>query len=91
MGSGLSTCLIRKIIPFLFGLIPDLIRFLRKNEYEILIDPSLKLIPFEEALTSFEEKILPELELEPYDYQLECFTRAIKLNRGLILSPTASR
>lgn len=70
------------------GLLVYLLKMTRDNQWTIEIDKSLKLDDFDLEIEKFVEKVLPNLILEPYDYQLETFIKSIKLNRSLILSPT---
>lgn len=81
----------RKTYQLPIGLMVDLIRYFKENEYEFTINKSLKLQKFDEPLSEFIETVIPELEMEPYDYQLDSFIKSIRLNRSLILSPTGSR
>jgi superfamily II DNA or RNA helicase len=75
---------------FPIGLLADLIRWLRELEIEFVVDKHLRLTAFTDELEVWKASTLPTLELEPYDYQLDTFQKAIQLNRALILSPTAS-
>jgi superfamily II DNA or RNA helicase len=75
---------------FPIGLLADLIRWLRELEIEFVVDKQLRLTAFTDELEVWKASTLPTLELEPYDYQLDTFQKAIQLNRALILSPTAS-
>jgi len=72
------------------GLLVDLLRFIQENKWEMTIDKSLKLENFDLEIEKFLEKVLPDLILEPYDYQMTSFIKSIRLNRSLILSPTGS-
>lgn len=76
---------------FPVGLLVDLVRFLKENDYTFTVDKSLKLQNFDQPLSEFIETVVPELQLEPYDYQMESFIKCIRLNRALILSPTRFR
>jgi superfamily II DNA or RNA helicase len=75
---------------FPIGLLADLVRYFRHNEYEFTVDRFLKLQGFDESLSEFIETVIPDLEIEPYDYQLDTFVKCIRFNRALVLSPTAS-
>lgn len=72
------------------GLLVDLLRFIQENKWEMTIDKSLKLENFDLEIEKFLENVLPDLILEPYDYQMTSFIKSIRLNRSLILSPTGS-
>lgn len=72
------------------GLLADLVRYFRDNGLKFTVDESLRLQGFDEPLSEFIETVIPDLELEPYDYQLDTFVKGIRLNRALVLSPTAS-
>jgi superfamily II DNA or RNA helicase len=71
------------------GLLDEVKAFADLNEYTVEIDPS-----FSQAEFSLEEarefvKTL-KLKYEPYDYQLEAFVHAVRNNRSMTISPTAS-
>jgi len=72
------------------GLLVYLYKLAKDNEWQITIDKSLKLDSFDQDLEQFVEDVLPDLILEPYDYQMDAFLKSIKLNRSLVLSPTGS-
>lgn len=75
---------------FPIGLLADLVRYFREFEYEFSIDRELKLHEFKAELSEFIETVIPDLTLEPHDYQIDSFVKCIRLNRALVLSPTAS-
>lgn len=75
---------------FHHGLLGYLLKLAQKNGWETNVDKSLKLENFDAAIERFIDEVIPDLILEPYDYQIETFTRSIKLNKSLVLSPTAS-
>lgn len=75
---------------FPIGLVSDLIRYLKKDNVEFSIDKSIIPTNFDKELEAFNEAVIPELVLEPHDYQLDSFTKAIKLGRSLTLSSTGS-
>lgn len=77
-----------KLLPL--GLLGYLLKLAHKNEWKVSVCKSLKLVNFDYLLESFIDKVIPNLILEPYDYQLEAFVKSLKLNRSLVLSPTAS-
>lgn len=76
---------------FPVGLLSDLIRLAKKNSWEIKVDKAFKLVDFDSPLEEFINTVLPQLTMEPYDYQLEVFLKSLRLNRSLVLSPTGSR
>lgn len=67
------------------GLLIEIMKFCKKNDYEYSIDKDLKFDNFSEDVTKFSEF---NHNYEPHDYQWESFQDAIKFNSGLILSPT---
>lgn len=73
------------------GLFVDILKMSKENGWPITIDKNLKLVNFDSELETFIENILPNLVLEPYDYQIDSFIKSIKLNRSLVLSPTRQR
>lgn len=73
------------------GLVVDLIRYFKDSGYEFTVDKSLKLQNFDVALSEFIETVIPDLEMDPYDYQMDTFVKSIRFNRSLVLSPTGSR
>ena len=73
---------------FPVGLLIELVKFCKKNNWEISVDKRLKLDSFDFPLSSFVNNVIPELKLDPYDFQLETFIKSIQLNRSLVLSPT---
>ena len=72
------------------GLLVYLFKLAKDNEWQITVDKSLRLDSFDNDIEQFVEEVLPDLILEPYDYQIEAFLKSIKLNRSLVLSPTGS-
>ena len=75
---------------FPIGLLISLFKLAKDNDWDLEIDKNLKLDAFDKDIETFIEDVLPELILEPYDYQMEAFLKSIKLNRSLVLSPTGS-
>jgi superfamily II DNA or RNA helicase len=75
---------------FPLGLIGKLVRFLQDRDYKVILDSELALVSFDDEFEVFEDEIRPNLKLTPYDYQEDAFSKAIRSNRALILSPTAS-
>lgn len=75
---------------FPIGLLVSLFKLAKDNKWQITIDKSLKLDSFDNDIEQFVEEVLPDLILEPYDYQMDAFLKSIKLNRSLVLSPTGS-
>lgn len=73
---------------FPIGLLISLFKLAKDNDWDLEIDKNLKLDAFDKDIETFVEDVLPELILEPYDYQMEAFLKSIKLNRSLVLSPT---
>lgn len=71
------------------GLVDEVKKFADLNEYTVEIDPSFSQSEFsmEEAKEFAKTLKLPH---EPYDYQLEAFVHAVRNNRSLTISPTAS-
>ena len=72
------------------GLLVYLFKLAKDNEWQITVDKSLRLDSFDNDIEQFVEEVLPDLILEPYDYQMDAFLKSIKLNRSLVLSPTGS-
>jgi superfamily II DNA or RNA helicase len=77
------------------GLLSDLIKFLKTNDYEFQIDASLKNQT--EISTEAVKKYIDDLELyargdklEIREYQYEAVDYALQHKRSLLLSPTAS-
>jgi hypothetical protein len=93
LGSGIGQIRLYdiKANKFPIGLLVDLLRYFKENDYEFTIDKSLRLQNFDQPLSEFIETVIPNLELEPYDYQMDSFIKCIRLNRALILSPTRIR
>lgn len=73
---------------FPIGLLVELFKLARNKEWKLIFDKNLKLDTFDTQLEQFIEETLPQLILEPYDYQIDVFLKSIKFNRSLILSPT---
>jgi superfamily II DNA or RNA helicase len=71
------------------GLISELEKFCKSRQYKFEYDPPIEKVNFtEEQANSFIDKIKPKHK--PRDYQVEAFIHAVKNNRALLLSPTAS-
>lgn len=74
-----------------FGLIKEVSSFASSRDYDVEYDDNCK-----QNLTVFTDSEIKEflndcdLTLTPRDYQIEAFCHAIKNDRGLFLSPTAS-
>jgi hypothetical protein len=75
---------------FPIGLIAALVKMAKENGWKLNFDRELLPISFDEDIEAFNSEVLPKLEMEPYDYQLDTFIRCIKNNRALVLSPTGS-
>jgi superfamily II DNA or RNA helicase len=75
---------------FPIGLLAALVKLAKQNDWGLVIDRALMPIDFDSNLESFNSEVLPNLEMEPYGYQLDTFIRCIKNNRALVLSPTGS-
>ena len=75
---------------FPLGLLADLMRWAIEEKIELDLDKQLRLVSFKDELESWYPNALSNLELEPYQYQLDTFKKAINLNRSLVLSPTGS-
>jgi superfamily II DNA or RNA helicase len=75
---------------FPLGLLFDLIRYLKEHDEKVIIDKTLRLVDFSGVVDFFLETTLDDLELDPYDYQLDVFKSCIERNRALVLSPTSS-
>ena len=70
------------------GLIEHIKRFAEEREYEVIIHDDLEVtqdVPLNKL-----EKFLAEKDFSPRDYQTRAVAHAIRNNRALILSPTAS-
>jgi superfamily II DNA or RNA helicase len=70
------------------GLIEHIKRFAEEREYEVVIHDDLEVtqdVPLNKL-----EKFLEEKEFKPREYQTRAVAHAIRNNRALILSPTAS-
>lgn len=72
------------------GLLPQVERFAKERGYNLVIDPKLADAEFSLAEAKQFVKSLEGLPFEVRDYQLDAFAHAIKKNRALMLSPTAS-
>jgi len=72
------------------GLIPYVKRFGESREYDVEVHEELTTA--EEFSLHEAEEFAKQLSIDPYprDYQLKAFVHAIRYNRGLLLSPTAS-
>ena len=72
------------------GLIPYIKRFGESREYDVEVHEELTTA--EEFSLHEAEEFAKQLSIDPYprDYQLKAFVHAIRYNRGLLLSPTAS-
>jgi superfamily II DNA or RNA helicase len=70
------------------GLIDHIKRFAEEREYEVLVHDDLEVT--EDVPINKLEKFLEEKEFKPRDYQTRAVAHAIRNNRALILSPTAS-
>lgn len=75
---------------FPVGLLFDLIRFLRRMEYEISVDRSAMPVNHDQLIEDFQDSVVPSLTKVPRDFQESSFERCIKNNRALVLSATAS-
>lgn len=75
---------------FPIGLVPDLHKFLVKNDYEVIVDSALMVGDYFTPIDM--ERLLEALEvtLKPHDFQEEAVTRCISEGRALILSATGS-
>jgi hypothetical protein len=91
MWDGMIHMLSLKGYTFPVGLIFDLIRYFKENDYSFELDKSLNLVKLKEPLDEFLERVLPTLKMTPYDYQLETLKKIVQLNRSFVLSPTGSR
>jgi superfamily II DNA or RNA helicase len=70
------------------GLIQHIKRFAEEREYEVVVHDDLEVtqdVPLNKL-----EKFLTEKDFTPRDYQTRAVAHAIRNNRALILSPTAS-
>ena len=72
------------------GLLPQVERFAKERGYNLVVDPKLADAEFSLAEAKQFVKSLEGLPFEVRDYQLDAFAHAIKKNRALMLSPTAS-
>jgi len=72
------------------GLIPYIERFCKERDYELDVDYELRTT--ENFSLAEAEEFVKKLNLpfEPRDYQMKAFVYAIRNQRGLLLSPTAS-
>lgn len=70
------------------GLLDHLKRFCDERDYQIIIADDLECV--NDISVQEAKEIFSNLPLEPRDYQLGAFTHAVRKNRALILSPTAS-
>ena len=70
------------------GLIEHIKRFAEEREYEVVLHDDLEVT--EDVPLNKLEKFLEEKEFKPRDYQTRAVAHAIRNNRALILSPTAS-
>ena len=70
------------------GLIEHIKRFAEEREYEVIIHDDLEVT--EDIPLNKLEKFLEEKDFKPRDYQTRAVAHAIRNNRALILSPTAS-
>ena len=70
------------------GLIDHIKRFAEEREYQVVIHDDLEVT--EDVPINKLEKFLEEKNFKPRDYQTRAVAHAIRNNRALILSPTAS-
>lgn len=70
------------------GLLEHIKRFAEEREYEVIIHDDLE--DTQDVPLNKLEKFLEEKEFKPRDYQTRAVAHAIRNNRALILSPTAS-
>ena len=76
-----------------FGLLPYIEEFAKRNEIEIEYKEGVKDEQPLQGMDGFVGRVSPQSKgktLEIRDYQMDAFTHAVRTNRSLLLSPTAS-
>jgi len=83
----------RRTLPY--GLLYKSLQFISERGYDVKLDPTLKPdnVPTKEDLLDFVKNLdirSRGQSIEPRDYQVEAFVRAITQERSLVISPTGS-
>tara|TARA_B100001057_G_scaffold98902_1_gene95606 strand:+ start:2156 stop:3652 length:1497 start_codon:yes stop_codon:yes gene_type:complete len=76
-----------------FGLLPYIEEFAKRNEIDINYKEGVKDEQPIQGMDGFVGRVSPQSKgkaLEIRDYQMDAFTHAVRTNRSLLLSPTAS-
>ena len=76
-----------------FGLLPYIEEFAKRNEIDIEYKEGVKDEQPIQGMDGFAGRVSPQSKgktLEIRDYQMDAFTHAVRTNRSLLLSPTAS-
>ena len=76
-----------------FGLLPYIEEFAKRNEIDIEYKEGVKDEQPIQGMDGFVGRVSPQSKgktLEIRDYQMDAFTHAVRTNRSLLLSPTAS-
>ena len=73
-----------------FGLLPYLDKFSKERDYELELDPQLIATENFSLVEAKEFASTLGIPFEPRDYQIKAFAYAVRNNRALLLSPTAS-
>lgn len=79
----------KRLLPM--GLIVDLVKFCKKNNYTFWIDPKLKNINLEEEIEKFSSQFPRYTKRAPegkYQFQADLVKQVLSMNKALVLSPT---
>ncbi len=75
------------------GLIIDLVKFCKKNEYSYWLDPNLKTINLSQEIQEFSSNFDVITKKSPtgkYQFQADLVKQVLSMNKALVLSPTGS-
>lgn len=75
---------------FPVGIVVDLVKYLKENEYEFTIAKEIAPIDLSSECQKFIDEKVPLLKQSPRDFQMRSFMESLRYNRSLTISATGS-